>query len=101
MIWIGFDLVWPVKKDTKQVDYFCKTWPVTKNKSFEVQLSRAGGNHFKILGLEFSWWLYQCHAGPKLELGFMSFWLILFFYDNRHWDYDKGEWEVYEKEDVA
>lgn len=93
MIWAGFDLKWPIKKPKDQVDIFYKDFKVSKNKSFEIQLSQFGGSSIDILGLEFSYWPYQSHAGPELKFKFMSYWLSLHLYDNRHWDYKEGKWE--------
>ena len=37
------------------------------------------------------------HAGLTVGLGLLSYTLRAQFYDTRHWNYEKKEWQVYEE----
>lgn len=62
-----------------------------KNKSWEVQVIKCD-NWFRI---EFGFTIQQDHAGVNLELGLFGYEVHFTLYDNRHWNYEKNEWEVY------
>lgn len=93
MIYIGFDFSWPLKKRSgkMQKNYFCKEWLITKHKFIEIQLSRSYSS-FKIIGIKFSYWPYQDHAGPELTINLLGHFFILGFRDSRHWYSEKGRW---------
>jgi hypothetical protein len=93
MIYFGFSISWPLKQ-IEQKDYIEKTWKLSKNKSLEVQLSRAGNT---LLGASVDFSPYGCdHAGLRIVLDFMRYFLVINLYDNRHWDYENNCWEKYE-----
>jgi hypothetical protein len=60
-----------------------------KNKYWEVQVIK-NDNLFRI---EFGWTIQQDHAGVNLELGLLGYEIHFTLYDNRHWNYEKGQWE--------
>lgn len=64
---------------------------ITKNKCWEFQLYRSN----TILELAVDVTHRQDHAGLRIDLGLLSFNLVLNIYDHRHWNYDKKAWEVY------
>lgn len=92
-MWIGFKIRFPYKKQINQSTYICKDFSLTKNKSLEIQVS-TWGNAYTLIGFDFCITRYQSHAGISLELELLNKSLIINFYDNRHWDYDKGEWVI-------
>lgn len=94
MIFFGFDFAIPYKNKKDTIDYFYGDWSISKNKAFSIQFSKFGYD-FVLIEVEFSYYPYQCHAGPKLIFGMIGYSLILNIYDKRHWDYDKGTWEEY------
>jgi len=73
-------------------NYICKNWNISKNKSFEFQLSRL--ENIDILfgfNLDLRW--RKCdHAGPKLTIDILNYMIHFNIYDRRHWDYDNEIW---------
>lgn len=94
MISFSFDLKWPwFKASERQVDYIEKTWSLTKHKSLEVQLSKAGKS---LIGGIFRWDTHCDHAGVMLELSLFRHFFIINFYDTRHWNYDENRYVNYD-----
>jgi hypothetical protein len=93
MINFSFDLSWPWSTWKNQTDYFTKTWRVSKNKSLEIQLSKAGKT---LLGVAFRWDINTDHAGVMLELNLFRHFFIINFYDNRHWNDDENRYVNYD-----
>jgi hypothetical protein len=60
-----------------------------KNKYWEVQVIK-NDNWFRI---EFSFTIREDHAGTNFELGLFGYEIHFTFYDNRHWNYEKGRWQ--------
>jgi hypothetical protein len=95
MINFSFGLEWPLKKEKNSWSDSIFYWDelITKNKAFSIQFDKGlWGGCFPIIGINFNYWLYQDHAGPKLELQLLGLTLILNLYDRRHWHYDQGRW---------
>ena len=65
---------------------------ITKNKSWECQIYRCN----TIAEFMFEFKTRQDHAGLRLEFGLLSWCLTFVVYDNRHWNYDKECWEIYD-----
>ena len=64
---------------------------ITKNKTFEFQIY-----YYLDFLLTFKIDLFfrgKDHAGPHLEFSILGFYISFLFYDNRHWDYHKNNWE--------
>jgi hypothetical protein len=78
-------------------NYWDKTWSLSKNKAFEMQLSRYAYNLFELgVSLNFTG---EDHAGPKFELGIFGYNIAVKLYDKRHWLYDTNTWETYDNTD--
>ncbi len=73
-----------------------KKVPFTKNKYFEFQTAYWKDN--KSTNFDFIMrWDKRCdHAGLYFEVSIWKFYLGIACYDNRHWDWDKDEWEIYD-----
>lgn len=69
-----------------------KAYRVTKNKTLELQICKTND----IINLQLIYTTQTDHAGVTIELGFMSYNLLVTFRDNRHWDYINKTWEKYE-----
>jgi hypothetical protein len=95
MLSFSFNISWPwfSKIDDWQKDYFCKAWKVSKHKSIEVQLSKAGKS---LLGFDFRWDSHCDHAGLMIELSLFRHFFIVHFYDGRHWNYEKDRYVNYD-----
>jgi hypothetical protein len=95
MINFSFNISWPWFKhmDPWQVDYIEKTWKISKHKSLEIQLSKAGNT---LIGGSFDWHTRRDHAGVMLELNLLRHFFIINFYDNRHWNDEKGRYVNYD-----
>lgn len=95
MIRINFSLRWPKKFSTEGRDYFYKEWILTKNKSFEIQITNW--NKGDIFDIGFDWTMRRDHAGVMFSLTILDYGIILNFYDIRHWNYDTGRWQTKEE----
>lgn len=95
MINFSFNVSWPWFKPIEdwQKDYFCKTWNLTKHKSLEIQLSKAGKT---LIGFDFRWDSRCDHAGLMLDLSLFRHFFIINFYDNRHWNHEKDRYVNYD-----
>jgi hypothetical protein len=62
-----------------------------KNKFWEVQTMKTDD----ILTIDLRITARQSHAGVDLWLGIFGYAVNLQFYDNRHWDNEAGDWQVY------
>jgi hypothetical protein len=80
----------------KQRDFILFDKPLTKNKSFSIQLTKWKAH--KILDFSLDTHLTgQHHAGIEFQIELIGLFLDIKFYDNRHWDYENNTWEVYEE----
>ena len=95
MISLSFYLKWPWFKDRNADlrDQFFKCWSLSKNKSLEVQLSKAGKS---LIGFSFRWDSHCDHAGVMLELNIFRHFFIINLYDNRHWNHDENRYVNYD-----
>jgi hypothetical protein len=64
------------------------------HKAVEVEIYRSN----TIAEIETRFTAREDHAGLTLGLGLFSYTLRAQFYDTRHWNYNKKEWEVYEED---
>jgi hypothetical protein len=92
MIHLSFSLRDPFS-DTHET-LFYKGNKLTKNKSCEFQVVRTN----EIVGLELSITIEEDHAGLDFDFALFGYGVLFNFYDTRHWDYDKDEWETYPSE---
>lgn len=65
-----------------------------KHKFWEFQIMRTTD----VIAWDIRYTVRQDHAGLDVWLGLFSYSLNLKIYDNRHWNYEKGCWEVYEED---
>ena len=93
MININFGISNPwYKEDFKTIFY--RTGSITKNKQWEIQITRYS---FNIFDFSFDWTHRTDHAGVKLEFSLVGLSLHLQMYDRRHWDYENKTWEAYDE----
>lgn len=64
-----------------------------KHKFWEFQIMRTAD----IIEISSSFSSRQDHAGLEFSLGLLGLALRLNIYDNRHWNYDVGAWEIYQE----
>lgn len=72
---------------------WCKTWRVSKNKSFEIQTTFWGASEMFALDVDTHFW-GEDHAGPEFRIEIMGLYLGLKLYDHRHWNYDEGRFQT-------
>ena len=69
--------------------------PRTDHKYYCVQMYRDP----VLLGFKFRLAPREDHGGVRMEIGLFGFALTMQIYDNRHWNFDEGRWEIYLEED--
>ena len=66
---------------------------LTRNKSFELQLSEFSlGNTRKLFDICMRWTVRRHHAGPEFRLEMLGFYFSVSICDHRHWDDDANDW---------
>jgi hypothetical protein len=73
-----------------------KSWAggsLFENKFWEVQIMKSDD----LLTVDLRITTRQDHAGADLWLGLFGYAINLQFYDNRHWDSETENWQVYNK----
>jgi hypothetical protein len=75
----------------KSTDYINKVWKLSKNKYFEVQISKFDTAHLFDLHLDLNW-NGTDHAGPALDFSIYGYYFMIDVYDHRHWDYEHYRW---------
>lgn len=77
------------------------TWhkKIAKHKSIDVQFM---GYSKDILGFRLELdWRGRDHAGPRIEIIIATYTLCVHMYDDRHWNWETDEWEIYTEEDTC
>jgi hypothetical protein len=94
---LAFDISIPfITLNKKFRNYGSKTFTVSKNKSFEVELYSGGSGVIHLLGFDFSFYpTGYDHSGLDIEITLLRYSIHLNIYDSRHWDYRKNCWEEY------
>jgi hypothetical protein len=88
MISFNFNILNPWSNTFKNL--WCRGFDTPfKNKFIEIEITKG----VTLISCIISWTLRQSHAGLELELGLFGYNVHFNFYDNRHWDYARGEWE--------
>ena len=87
MISLNFNLRNPWSNTFKNL--WGRTYAVTENKSVELEVTKD----FTLIAFMFSWTVRQSHAGMDLELGLFGYNAHITFYDNRHWNVEKGRYQ--------
>jgi hypothetical protein len=84
----------PFAKDAPVKFDFWKALVITKNKSFEFQIWHGSMYCLFEFSLDLSW--RGCdHAGPSLYISLFGWDVTFKLYDNRHWDYKNGTWQLH------
>lgn len=101
MIYFKFSIANPFAKSAGsgliQSDYIEIDKSVSKNKAFSIQFSRWA-TAWEIFHISIDTQLSgHDHAGLELQLEILGFFFDMRLYDKRHWDYEKGTWEVYDE----
>ena len=94
MISLNFNIRNPWSSTFKNL--WCRAYNTPfKNKYIELEFTQD----CNLISFMFSYTVRQSHAGLTLEAGLFGYNVHFNFYDNRHWDYARGEWEKdsYEK----
>ena len=69
---------------------------ISKHKFWEVEIYFYAHELLQ-LGIDLSWFGTD-HAGPYIEFNLFGYNFNFKIYDNRHWDYEKNQWENYDSE---
>lgn len=93
-MYFGFDITWPYRKYGKHKNYIEKCIRLTKNKTLEFQIDNWGQG-WTLIAFSCRILMFTDHAGFILDFTLFNYELDIHFYDNRHWNHDKGEWEKY------
>lgn len=78
-------------------DVFVLDAQIARHKNLEIQLSRWS-RIVHIIELELDTrFTGRDHAGPRIYVGLLGFFLSLQIYDHRHWDYENGRWDTHDR----
>jgi hypothetical protein len=88
MISLSFNIRNPWSNTFKNIRCRAYSTPF-KHKFIELELTQD----CNLISFVFSYTVHQDHAGLTLEAGLFGYCTHFQFYDNRHWDYARGEWE--------
>lgn len=69
-----------------------RSWLLTKHKALELEVIKYSRNVFEV---QFALSVRTDHAGLTLVIGLFGRSFHFNFYDTRHWDFEKGTWEIY------
>lgn len=83
-------------KDGKGHDYYWKDIKLTKNKNFEIQISKFSNRDILDIGVDLRW-QGSDHAGPELDINVLGYMFNVKIYDSRHWNYKEGRWQTDEE----
>jgi len=101
MIFFRFSIANPFAKGStgRQKDYIVYDESISKNKAFSMQFSKWS-QKLDIIALSIdTQWIGQDHGGLGFTLEILGFFFDIKLYDKRHWDFDRGAWEVYDEKD--
>lgn len=76
-----------------------KYFPLLLNKYLEIQLDKFK-NDCSYFDFNFKWTRKTHHAGLKINMEILSYFFAIDIYDNRHWNYEEGQWESCDTEEV-
>lgn len=96
MLNIGLSLENPFKKNSVATaqDWLCYDRTIMPHKSLEIQISRWSSMH-RLLDIDIDTRIRgHDHAGPRLYIDILGFFISIQIYDHRHWDYDNDRWEL-------
>ena len=75
--------------------FFNPVLKLSKNKTLELQ--SGTWEYWSYFDFVLRWDRHTDHAGFLLDIEILGLYFIFTIYDNRHWDYEKDQWQVYEK----
>lgn len=84
---------YPKDSDAKCVHYIAYDKKITAHKAVEFQVSSHMGSDFLEFNIDLSW-SGEDHAGPRIMLCVVGFYMSASLYDTRHWNYQKGRWNT-------
>jgi hypothetical protein len=88
MIDLRFNISQPF--EIKFKNFWCKSWSTPfKHKFIELEVCTTDA----LIGFNFSLTTRRDHAGLDIELSLFGVCVHFDFYDNRHWDYARKEYE--------
>lgn len=93
MISLQFNIKNPWSKRWSMIRCWHGSTPV-KHKYWEVQFNKT--NDLISFDLQFN--IRQDHAGFFINAGLLGYDAMFNIYDHRHWNEEKGYWEIYEEE---
>jgi hypothetical protein len=76
--------IWNQGKFTAK-DYFFKNITLSKNKSFEIQISKFDPYNLVDFNIDLNC-TGSDHAGPSFDISFYGYMFMLDIYDHRHWE---------------
>jgi hypothetical protein len=92
MISFNFNILNPWSNTFKNL--WCRVYNTPfKHKFIELEVTKD----CTLISFMFNCTVRQSHAGLDLVLGLLGYNIHFMFYDNRHWNYEKKAWEVYEE----
>jgi len=100
MIYFRFSIANPFAKGSAgiQKNYLTYDESISKNKAFSMQFSRWS-QKLDIIAISIdTMWIGNDHGGLGFTLEILGYFFDMKLYDKRHWDYEKGTWEVYDEE---
>jgi len=80
----------PWVKDYRNDTWFCKTWVLSENKNFEIQINKFDPKLLFEIELCHRDRNFD-HRGASADFGLFGFWIHFDFYDKRHVERDEEE----------
>ena len=92
MIYFGLNIANPWSNQFKNL--WCRAYKTPfKNKSIELEVIKDAS----LASFTFRLATRTDHGGLYIDLGLLGYNFSFNFYDNRHWDYARGEWVSYDE----
>jgi len=82
--------------DFEGKDFYWRDSKISKNKNFEIQISKFQATDLIDVGIDLRWWGSD-HQGPELDLNLFGYMFNVKIYDSRHWNHDTGRWYTEEE----
>jgi hypothetical protein len=98
MIFFRFkiDNPWRKRFNISKNDYYWKHRKLSKNKNFEIQISRFVPTELVNVGIDLRW-RGQDHQGPEIDLNIYGYMFNVKIYDRRHWNWEENRWQTDEE----
>ena len=93
MLYFGLKINNPFSRGNFK-NLFSRTWNIAGHRYLEFEIYKID----QLIEIEFVVeWKGSDHAGPHITIGLLGREVSLLLYDNRHWNYETNDWEVYEE----